>query len=148
MPIYIIQHGYALPLEAQGHIVFDIGINDDRLFLRLIEHVSEASNRPGSVGQGNLIYLDSLLRCITNAVDGEDYFTPNNLWPAINETANGGQETNTNVSGFVTAVLFDIGFVEALPRDEGGYHRGRFRFRQCLRKLPPFTGTASPTRQR
>ena len=147
MPIYI-HHGHALPLEAQGYIVFDIGNVGDGLFLRLIEHVSVESNDPGSVGQGNHIYLDSLLRDITNAVEREGYFEGGDLQPAIDETARGGQETDLNVPGFVTAVLFDIGFVEALPRDGGGYHRSRFRFRQAERKSPPFTGTASPRRQR
>ena len=148
MPNYI-QHGYALPLEARGHIVFDIEQDDNGLFLRLIEHVSEESDTPGSVGQRNHIYLYNLFGSIANAVDEKGYFERDDLWPAINETAERGGETDLNVSGFVTAVLIDIGFAEAVPDEGGGgYHRGRYRFRQCLRKSPPRTQTASPTRQR
>ena len=143
MPDYI-RDALAPPLEGQEYVRFVIGADAEGLFLRITERVSEGSVTPGTTGpRDHTIHLHTLLdRIATVMHDRQDdhpdgpYFK-NDDWEGI----------SNNVRGFVTAVLINIGFVEAVPKDGGGHHRGKYRFRQCLRKSPPFAGMAPATRQ-
>ena len=143
MPDYICD-ALAPPLEGQEYVRFVIGGDEQGLFLRIIERVLEESETPGTTGPRERIYrLHELLSRIDTVMhdrrnDPEGPHFRNSDWV----------DMSNNVQRFVTAVLIDIGCVEALPKDGGGHHRGKFRFRRCLRKSPPLARTAPATRQR
>ena len=142
MPNYI--NGEAPPLEGQGYLRFVIGGDAQGLFLRDIERVSKESRVPGTTGShDSIIYLHELLNRIADTLhnrrseSGGGYFKREDL-----EIVRG---VDSNVSGFVTAILINIGFVEAVNPDLP-VSDGKYRFRQGKRKCPPWAGMAPATR--
>ena len=132
MPNYI--EGQAISLRRNGLISYVIKGHGGRLFLRITGFTGS-----GDWSQPDPIYFDDLHGCINTALqrrrendpDEEPYFTREELGPGIEEN---GRNRSAPLSGFVAAILMDIGFAECTnPTNEDGSPRRsdyRFRFRQ------------------